>query len=554
MSFGPEYIHGLQAALNEKLPWRVLKVEGGESWVALRVSALRVSGEGDGWFLLSWGRGSTGCCLADSASVEALKRGASARTHLAETLKSRLVKGQITTARQLGHDRLLELEAVRFVAAGFSVRYFLVLEATEPTGNLILLDGERRIEELARHAPPDVNPYRTLLPGRLYIPPPAFQGPLPIEVEALTFEDVPRLRGVGRPLVRMIGDHWAERPPSRWLEALRLLYGDDDLPCMHTSKGYHTRFPFSFPEAERDEGGALLAARGGVLSPLLARTRARLLHGLNARVERAVKSKERHLDGLRNQLKNNAEAELFRRKGELLLTHLMEAPPWADKITLREWEGGKLLEIALDSKLSPVQNAQRYFKKYKKARADPRKIQEEASALERAIEELREQRDLLDSIKDLAQLEEAVKDVADWLAPQTESGRKGGSGKRASNTLPPHLRFQFEGYTVLVGLSARGNRYVTFRQATGDDLWLHAHEVPGAHVIIKGAKGRKELEGAPILTFAATLAAEYSKARGSLFVQVDYTERRCVRPVPGAVALVTYTNPGVIRVQGSLGA
>jgi predicted ribosome quality control (RQC) complex YloA/Tae2 family protein len=105
---------------------------------------------------------------------------------------------------------------------------------------------------------------------------------------------------------------------------------------------------------------------------------------------------------------------------------------------------------------------------------------------------------------------------------------------------------------ILVGLSARGNRYVTFKQATGDDLWLHAHELPGAHVIVKGSggkEGREEMERNGVLAFAASLAAAHSRGKDALSVQVDYTERRYVRSVPGAaVALVTYVNAGTIRV------
>ncbi len=117
--------------------------------------------------------------------------------------------------------------------------------------------------------------------------------------------------------------------------------------------------------------------------------------------------------------------------------------------------------------------------------------------------------------------------------------------------MPPHLEFNLENnITVLVGLSARGNRYVTFKLARPDDIWLHAHELPGSHVIIKGAS-RLELESGldNILKFAAQLAAWYSKGRTSGLVLVDYTERRHVRAVPGTVALVTYVNPGTIRVK-----
>jgi predicted ribosome quality control (RQC) complex YloA/Tae2 family protein len=103
----------------------------------------------------------------------------------------------------------------------------------------------------------------------------------------------------------------------------------------------------------------------------------------------------------------------------------------------------------------------------------------------------------------------------------------------------------------LVGLSARGNRYVTFKQASGDDLWLHANEIPGAHVVIRGVKGREALAGREdVLLFAASLAAAHSRAKDALSVQVDYTERRYVRAVPGpAAALVTYTNPGTVRAD-----
>lgn len=545
MSFGPEYIHGLQASLNKNLPWRVSKVDGGDSWVALKISD-----KADQWLLLSWGAGSAGCCPVDSASVEALKKGTPSRAPLVETLKSRCVKGQILSARQVNFDRVLELEVVRFVAAGFGVKYYLVLEATEPVGNLALLNEERRIEEAARHSPPDVNHYRTIMPGHIYVPPPAFEGPLPCELDRLSYECLPQIRGIGRPLARMIASNWERRDPARWLDMLRSVYKEykeEELPCQRSPKGYFTLFPIVFPEAEQVAGDAFHAAENGTLRPMLSALRSRSLRELDVRVARAVKSRERHLDGLFKQLENSAGAELLKRKGELLLANLWAIPPRADAVTLREWESDEMVKIDLDPRLSPSKNAERYFKKYKKAHVDPQKIQEEVASLKSSIEELKEQRELLDSIEDLAKLEEAARDVMDWLAPPVE--KKGGK-KAAKGILPPHARFDVDGYTILVGLSARGNRFVTFKQATGDDLWLHAHDIPGAHVIIKGTRGREELEGSEVLLFAASLAAAYSRGKESLSVQVDYTERRHVRSVPGqAIALVTYTRPGTLRAD-----
>jgi predicted ribosome quality control (RQC) complex YloA/Tae2 family protein len=299
------------------------------------------------------------------------------------------------------------------------------------------------------------------------------------------------------------------------------------------------------------------------LAPLLAFSRSRLLRELDIRLERAAKSRERHLDGLLRQLENSAGADLFRRKGDLLLANLAAVPPGAKKVTLRDWNGREEVEIELNPGLSTARNAERYFKKYKKAHADPRGLQEEIASLRGAIEELRGQRDLLGSIEDPGKLEEAAQDVSDWLAPQAEGNKRAERGKKNAKKkerngtppLPPHLRFEAGGYTILVGLSARGNRFVTFKQAAGSDLWLHAHEIPGAHVVIKGAKGREELENTETLLFAASLAAAYSRDRNSLSVRVDYTERRHVRAVPGAAtALVTYAHPGTIRVAPKPGA
>lgn len=542
MAFGPEFIYGLQVAFNKKLPWGVSKIEGGENWLALRIAAR----EGE-WLLFSWASGVLGCCLADGSSLSALKKGALARTPLIEALKSRLLKGRILAAKQINYDRVLEFECIRYVAAGIGVRYYLVLEATEPNGNFVLLDENRKIEELARHVTPDQNRYRTLLPGHIYVPPPAFEGFLASEVGDVSRESVSDIKGIGRPLSRLIASCWDSQPPPQWLEFLRLLYQESAaFPCWKIGKGYITRFPFTLKDGEPLGEDIFAAAREGLLVPLLGGARSRVFKELDQRIIRAVKSRERHLDGLLKRKQNNAEAETFRIKGELLFANLMNVPSRAEQVSFKDWESDRLIDIELDPNLSASRNAERYFKKYRKAKIDPVKLEEELSSLELSIKELMEQKELLENIEDMALLEEAAKDVIDWLSPRENIPKKG----KKENSLPPFLKYEIMEHIVLVGLSARGNRYVTFKQAGSDDLWLHAHELPGAHVIIKGAKGREPLLNSDLLQFAASLAAFYSKAKHSSSVQIDFTERRYVRSVPGAaIALVTYVNPGTIRVE-----
>ncbi len=142
-----------------------------------------------------------------------------------------------------------------------------------------------------------------------------------------------------------------------------------------------------------------------------------------------------------------------------------------------------------------------------------------------------------------------MKDLTEWLTPDNNS-KKFSKFRKKSPEIPPFLSINYDGINILVGLSARGNRHVTFKLARPEDIWLHAHEMPGAHVIIKGVR-RSELESDKrnILEYAAGLAAGHSSGKESNSVPVDYTERKYIRSVPGTVALVTYTNPGTLRIN-----
>ncbi|MDY6399561.1 MAG: NFACT family protein [Synergistales bacterium] len=540
MAFGPEFISGLAGALKKILPLRVNRIEGGESWVALKFSS-------EQWILLSWASGAAGVCPASQNEINALKEISPSKASISEALKSRLLHGgEIVSVKQINSDRILEFEARRRISAGVSVSYFLVLEITEPVANFLLLDENHKIDEAAKHSTPDVNSFRTILPGHVYTAPPAFNG---IELKAtnsLKFEDVQNIKGIGRPLARLIQSHWEERGNISWLSALLGVSGED-VPCQLIKKNnYLTRLDFNFPETISLGNDILKASRHGVLIPLLRKGREKVLHSIDAKLKRAVKSKERHRDGLLKQLKECHEAEIFRRKGEAILTHIYEIPKRAENIKLTDWEGQEL-DINLDPNLTPSRNAEKYFKRYRKAKGNPEEIQANLDAINFAVKELKEQSALLDAIDDPENFNEAVKDLNEWITPKDDKKLKQHKKKQAE--IPPHLNIMKDDVNILVGLSARGNRHVTFKMARPDDIWLHAHEMPGAHVIIKGAT-REELENSKreILEYAAGLAAGHSSGKGAGSVPIDYTERKYIRSVPGTVALVTYTNPGTLRV------
>ena len=547
MAFGQEFITGLAGALRKIMPLRVNRIEGGESWTAFKTS-------GENWLLFSWTSGSSGLCFASQSEINALRENSSGRSPMAEALKSRLSHGgELYEVRQLNNDRILEFSARRRVAAGVSVNYFLVIEITEPVANFLILDDSHRIDEAARHSTPDVNRFRTILPGHVYNAPPAFEGINIHGINALKFEDVQNIKGIGRPLARLIQAHWEERAPESWLSGLTKLLDENviDTPCKLIAKNnYLTRLDFCFDGVIELGNDPLTASRHGVLIPLLNKGREKILHEIDAKIKRVIKSRERHRDGLLKQLKECQESEIFRQKGEAILAHIYEIPKRAENITLTDWEGNKLA-ITLDPELSPSRNAEKYFKRYRKAKGNPDEINANLELIKAAIQELNEQHALLESINEPENFAQSVKDLNEWLNPE----QKNFSAKRKKTQqekAPSHLNINYEGANILVGLSAKGNRHVTFKLARPEDIWLHVHEMPGAHVIIKGVK-RSELENEKrnVLEYAASLAALHSSGKNAASVPIDYTERKYIRSVPGTVALVTYTNPGTLRVSPS---
>ena len=318
---------------------------------------------------------------------------------------------------------------------------------------------------------------------------------------------------------------------------LKLIDEGSHVPCHAVKKnGYITRLDFAFPEMQELGDDVLRAAKYGVLRPLLQRGREKKLHEIDAKIKRAVKSRERHRDGLKKQLKECREAEIFRQKGEMILAHIYEIPKRAETITLTDWDGQELA-ITLDPELSPSRNAEKYFKRYRKAKGNPEEITANLEAITSAINELEEQHELLAAIDDPENFSQAMKDVEEWISPEQERRHPKG---RKKQDLPPHMNLMKDGVNILVGLSARGNRYVTLKAARPDDIWLHAHEMPGAHVIIRGVS-RADLEG----------EKKHSSGKNAVSVPIDYTEKKYVRSVPGTVALVTYTNPGTLRITPS---
>jgi predicted ribosome quality control (RQC) complex YloA/Tae2 family protein len=233
---------------------------------------------------------------------------------------------------------------------------------------------------------------------------------------------------------------------------------------------------------------------------------------------------------LERQLEGES-ADHLREIGNILLARKHEVPRGSARVCLTGFDGLPV-EVTLDPRLDVVRNADRFYdharRRERAARAIPGRVKrtnDRIARLERALEAL------------------ATSGPTDDLW-ELVGGRPEGAGSRrpsrgAIQPLPYRRYRSSGGYEIRVGRSSRGNDALTFRHSAPDDIWLHARQAAGAHVILRWEK-RDQNPPLADLTEAAVLAALHSEARHSGVVPVDWTRRKYVRKprkaAPGAVA------------------
>lgn len=295
------------------------------------------------------------------------------------------------------------------------------------------------------------------------------------------------------------------------------------------------------------------------------------LQGAKADMVRALQThRERCLrkaELLNHDLAEAQAGERLRLEGEVLLAFGQEVGPGQTRLVIDDPYDisdtpGKMT-IALDPQASAVENANQRFARYRKLRRAGQQIPEqiERNRLELAqLEQLATDVLLAETPAEVAQVRAEVA-AAGYLrgkherqASQQKSSKgkagkgaksqKGGRQESAGTVL---RRQSADGFLLLIGKNSRQNEDVTFRQASGNDIWLHARGVPGAHVIIKsGGRDvpRRTLEE------AARLAAYYSQGRGNSSVPVDYTQQRYVRHMKGGgPGMVIYERERTLSVS-----
>lgn len=241
---------------------------------------------------------------------------------------------------------------------------------------------------------------------------------------------------------------------------------------------------------------------------------------------------------LKKDLVAHGDPEEHRRMGDLLIANIANAKRDGSKVTLKDYyaEGSPAIELEVDENKSLQEAASESFSRYSKAKRAVAEIGTRSIELDQELAGLEE--------KQLA-LEQAIASRdAESLATfddQKDKARSGRKKQKASIALPGMRRYRSsDGYEVMVGRTARDNDNLTFRVARPNDLWLHAGDYPGSHVIVRNAS-RSEIPHRTIME-AAQLAAKFSQAGKDSKVTIHYTRRKFLSKPKGAA-------PGLVRMS-----
>lgn len=233
---------------------------------------------------------------------------------------------------------------------------------------------------------------------------------------------------------------------------------------------------------------------------------------------------------LKNDLIAHGDSEQHKRIGNLLLANITTVHREGNKIRLKDYysEGEPEMEIEVDEGVSLQDEAARYFARYTKAKRAAKEITTRLGQAERETSNLEARKTRLKEI--IASCDEAA--LAAFLGPQETVPAKG-SKRKQTEKIPGVRRYRSsDGHEILVGRASHTNDKLTFRVARPNDLWLHAADYPGSHVIIRN-QTRSEIPHRTIIE-AAQLAAKFSQAGDDSKVTVHYTPRKFISKPRGA--------------------
>ncbi|MCD7726778.1 MAG: NFACT family protein [Ruminococcus sp.] len=480
-------------------------------------------------------------------------------------LRKHLSSGKLIAIRQDGKERILSFDFDSTNEMGDIVRLTLIIEIMGRHSNLMLVNADGKILDSIKRIGQDVSSVRPVLPGMIYSPPPREKRLGIFDFDEAELINILSQNG-DKDLSKCLLHTFEGISPVIAREAVFYAAKTDSLRFNDLNQGQRDKICFFFKNTaqlveEKKNKFVVLKTRDNQLKDFcftdilqygslmirkefsspnelldyfyaerdrLSRTKQwaddlfKLLLSTSERISRRISNQLVELDECKNR-------EIYKKSGDLIISNIYKIKKGDGVVMLTDYTDPDLREVSvtLDKRLTPQQNAQKYYNEYKKCDTAEK-------MLTRLIEEGKQELVYIDSVFD--SLTRATSE-ADILALREELSEQGylklrKSGKvKPQKGLPP-IKFRTTGgFDILVGRNNRQNDKLTLKDSSKSDIWLHTKDIPGSHVILK-ADGRTPSE--QDIFEAACIAAYHSKAKSSSSVGVDYTLVKNVKKPNGA--------------------
>ena len=490
-------------------------------------------------------------------------------------LRKHLTGARLSDIRQEGFERVVTLEFDTRDEMGFACTRRIVAEIMGKYSNLIFTDGDGKIISALKTIDFTTSAQRQVLPGMRYELPPPQDKDNPLEVDFDRFAELYNSENPEKPLDKFILSRFMGISATVAREMVTIATRHTDTPLRYATpeeawRGFDavisrikegnyaptmvydgqnaveyafcplTQYEAPIETRSFESASAMLDAYFETRDKeSRIRQRAADVLRLLTNAESRIKKK---LDIQRGELQDCEKAEVYKKYGDMITANLWQLTRGMKQAEITDyevWDEEKeeygTVIIDLDERLTPSANAQRYYKKYTKARNAKVEL---AKQIELGEAELAYIYTVFDALT-RAETANDLAEIRDELYRSGYASRMKGYAAPKKQPAPTVAKFKTtNGYLVYCGKNNLQNEHITHKLADRNDYWFHAKGVPGSHVVMVT---NGEEPDAQDFTDAASIAAHYSKAAGGAQIPVDYLLVRHVRKVPGAKpGFVTY--------------
>ena len=488
-------------------------------------------------------------------------------------LRKHLSSGRIMSITQPHYDRIVEIEIEAMNELGDRENKKLIIEMMGRHSNIILTKSDGTIIDSIKHISSTQSSMREVLPGRPYFYPNNQVKLNPSELDHESFMMHMRLQNLPvfkalystyagiSPLLGHALCHEAGLDSHLLIEELNqpsleqlfitfsnfmtkvhfktyeptLFLDDQEHPLEFYSFPLPTEYTYSVTYPTLSELLEFYYYEQSSKSVVTQKT-ADIKKMILTFIERNVRKKAIQ----EKAIQESQDAEIYKIYGELLTAYSFSISEGAEYFTTQNYysENYESITIPLDSKLSAIENAQKYFKQYNKAKRTLSAAHDQLLSIEEDLHYLQSVLVSLDFLQTQEDIDGLRRELVDMGYLKK---RKSPKGKPQKHILPYMQFTSSDGHPIYVGKNNYQNDELTMKFAKITDLWLHIKDGPGSHVIVKLPPG--QMPSDTTLMEAAMLAAYYSKGKHSSNVAIDYTFRKNVKKIPNAKpGMVIYTN------------